>query len=135
MSVFDQKHFPIIIFSSNFVIIKLGPDPDWIRIQQQAGSEFSKMSGSGFSKMPGSGFSIIPGSGLSKYESSTGTNYRVRCPGTTVRYRVSETVRYLKVLLSGGEVLPKHLLLQGPPLQPRVLHLNLLYKKIKIENS
>jgi hypothetical protein len=35
----SEKNFPLIIFTS-YVILNLGlvPDPDWIRIQQQAGS-------------------------------------------------------------------------------------------------
>jgi hypothetical protein len=50
ITVFDQKNFPFIIFFTNFVVMNLGldTDPDWLLIQQQAGS------GSGYSKIPGS---------------------------------------------------------------------------------
>jgi hypothetical protein len=59
MTVLDQKNFPIIKFFFYFVTANLGLDPDWIRIQQQAGSGF------GFSKISGSG------SGLIEYGSET----------------------------------------------------------------
>jgi hypothetical protein len=62
---------------NNFVIKNLGPDPDWIRIQQQLGTR------SGFSKIPGSGYGFSEfGSKHKKYE-LLGTGYST---GTSNEY-------------------------------------------------
>ena len=42
---------------------------------------------------------------------------------------------YLEVLLGGDEVLPKHVLLQRSPFQPRILRLNLLCGEDLVRNG